>query len=181
MFGEIPMNEKYDIFLSMAKLLKHMGFHQKAELLLYEAMSYSRAPHEAHLQLGLLFLVFLKNILIFEFLFPTNEILNFFYQDKEDLERAKLHMKNCIYYNEADIVILIHMAVILLAEVRIKIKYSTIQTSSQFHLTHPSNYLIQGKLHEAKFYVTRILSVLEARVQKFSFLYPKKNDKVPFK
>ena len=59
MFGEIPMNEKYDIFLSMAKLLKHMGFHQKAELLLYEAMSYSRAPHEAHLQLGLLFLVFL--------------------------------------------------------------------------------------------------------------------------
>jgi hypothetical protein len=72
------------------------------------------------------------------------------------------------------------MAVILLAEVCIKIKYITLQTSSLFHLTHHSNYRIQGKLHEAKFYVTRILSVLEARVQKFSFLYPKKIDKVPF-
>jgi hypothetical protein len=57
MFGEMPMDEKYDIFLSMAKLLKIMGFHQKAELLLYEAMSYTREPYGAHLQLGLIFLV----------------------------------------------------------------------------------------------------------------------------
>ena len=52
----MPMNEKYDVFLSMANLLKRMGFHQKAELLLYEAMSYSQEPYEAHMQLGLIFL-----------------------------------------------------------------------------------------------------------------------------
>ena len=72
----MPMNEKYDVFLSMANLLKRMGFHQKAELLLYEAMSYSQEPYEAHMQLGLIFL------------------------DKEDLDRAKMHMKNCLYYKE---------------------------------------------------------------------------------
>ena len=52
----MPMNEKYDVFLSMANLLNRMGFHQKAELLLYEAMSYSQEPYEAHMQLGLIFL-----------------------------------------------------------------------------------------------------------------------------
>ena len=102
MFGEMPMEEKYDVFLSMSKLLKLMGFHQKAELLLYEAMSYTQQPYEAHLQLGLIFL------------------------DKEDLEKAKMHMKNCLFYKETDILILIHMVVILVAE---------------------------GKVHEAKFYV----------------------------
>lgn len=121
MFGEMPMDERYDIFLSMAKLLKMMGFLQKAELLLYEAMSYTREPYGAHLQLGLIFL------------------------DKEDLEKSKMHLKNCLYYNEGDVLVLISMSVILMAE---------------------------GKIHEAKFYVSRVLAVLEARVQKFSFLYP---------
>ncbi|KAJ1440152.1 hypothetical protein B484DRAFT_443650 [Ochromonadaceae sp. CCMP2298] len=74
MFGDMPMQERYDVFLSMSKLLKMMGFHQRAELLLYEAMSYTTDPHEAHLQLGLLFL------------------------DKEDLEGAKLHLKNCLFF-----------------------------------------------------------------------------------
>ena len=55
-FGEMPMEERYDVFLSMSKLLKVMGFHQRAELLLYEAMSYTTKPYEAHLQLGLLLL-----------------------------------------------------------------------------------------------------------------------------
>ena len=56
LFGEMPTEERYDVFLSMSKLLKLMGFHQKAELLLYEAMSYTEQPFEAHLQLGLIFL-----------------------------------------------------------------------------------------------------------------------------
>ena len=123
----MPVSEKYDIFLSMANLLKKMGFHQKAELLLYEAMSYSQEPYEAHMQLGLIFL------------------------DKEDLDKAKMHMKNCLYYKESDLLVLVHMATILIAE---------------------------GRIHEAKFYVTRILSALEMRVQKFSFLYENKEDKV---
>ena len=123
----MPVSEKYDIFLSMANLLKKMGFHQKAELLLYEAMSYSQEPYEAHMQLGLIFL------------------------DKEDLDKAKMHMKNCLYYKESDLLVLVHMAAILIAE---------------------------GRIHEAKFYVTRILSALEMRVQKFSFLYENKEDKV---
>ncbi|RYH06940.1 hypothetical protein EON65_42270 [archaeon] len=56
MFGEMPSEERYDVFLSMAKLLKMMNFYQRAELLLYEAMSHSTKPYEAHMQLGLLFL-----------------------------------------------------------------------------------------------------------------------------
>ena len=92
MFGDMPMEERYDVFLSMSKLLKMMGFHQRAELLLYEAMSYTTNPHEAHLQLGLLFL------------------------DKEDIEKAKIHLKNCLFFKENDILILIHLSVILIAE-----------------------------------------------------------------
>ena len=42
----------------MAKLLKTMGFHQRAELLLYEAMSYSTSPYEAHVQVIDLNLIF---------------------------------------------------------------------------------------------------------------------------
>ena len=53
LFGDMPLDARYDVFLSMAKLLKLMGFHQRAELLLYEAMSYTTTPREAHLQLGL--------------------------------------------------------------------------------------------------------------------------------
>ena len=29
-FGEMPVEERYDVFLSMSKLLKSMGFYQKA-------------------------------------------------------------------------------------------------------------------------------------------------------
>lgn len=119
MFGDMPTEERYDVFLSMAKLLKTMGFHQRAELLLYEAMSYTTNPHEAHLQLGLLFL------------------------DKEDLEKAKIHLKNCLFFKENDVLILIHLSVILIAE---------------------------GRIHEAKFFLSRILSGLEARVQTLSFM-----------
>ena len=119
MFGEMPTEERYDVFLSMAKLLKTMGFHQRAELLLYEAMSYTTNPHEAHLQLGLLFL------------------------DKEDLEKAKIHLKNCLFFKENDVLILIHLSVILIAE---------------------------GKIHEAKFFLSHILTGLEARVHTLSFL-----------
>ena len=119
MFGEMPMEERYDVFLSMSKLLKTMGFHQRAELLLYEAMSYTTDPHEAHLQLGLLFL------------------------DKEDLEKAKLHLKNCLFFRESDILILVNLAVILIAE---------------------------GKTHEAQFFLSRVLSSLEQRVSMLSFL-----------
>jgi hypothetical protein len=61
----------------MSKLLKGLGFLQKAELLLYEALTYSQEPHEAHLQLGLLFV------------------------DQEDLAKAKMHLKNCLYVHIA--------------------------------------------------------------------------------
>lgn len=53
-------------------------------------MSYSKEPYEAHLQLGILFL------------------------DKEDIEKAKLHLKNCLFYKETDMVILVHLAGMLL-------------------------------------------------------------------
>lgn len=119
MFGEMPMSERYDIFLSMSKLLKIMGFYQRAELLLYEAMSYTTNPFEAHLQLGLLFL------------------------DKEDLDKAKMHFKNCLFFQENDVHILVHLSVILISE---------------------------GKVFEAKYFLSRIISGLEARVNKLSFL-----------
>ena len=86
------MQERYDVFLSMSRLLKMMGFHQRAELLLYEAMSYTNNPYEAHLQLGLLFL------------------------DKEDLTKAKMHLKNCLFFKDNDIIILVHLTVILVSE-----------------------------------------------------------------
>lgn len=125
-FGQMPLLARYDVFLSMAKLLKQMGFYQRAEVLLYEAMSYNPEPYEAHLQLGLLFL------------------------DREDLDRAKVHFKNCVFYKETDIYILVHLVVILIAE---------------------------GKIHEAKFYVTRVLTSLEDRVKRLAFLFDKGKDK----
>lgn len=124
MFGEMPMEERYDVFLSMSKLLKMMGFYQKSELLLYEAMSYTINPHEAHLQLGLLYL------------------------DKEDLEKAKLHLKNCLFFKESDILILIHLSTILIAE---------------------------GKYHEAQYFLSRVLVSLEQRVNTLSFMISKKD------
>lgn len=135
MFGEMPMEDRYDVFLSMSKLLKIMGFHQRAELLLYEAMSYTTNPYEAHYQLGLLFL------------------------DKEDLEKAKMNFKNCLFFKETDILILVHLSVILIAE---------------------------GKMHEAKFFLSRILTALEARVNKLSFMVSEQaikslTDKIDFK
>lgn len=68
MFGDMPMAERYDIFISMAKLLKMMGFIQRSELLLYESMAYSNQPYEAHFQLGLLYL------------------------DREDIEKVRTYM-----------------------------------------------------------------------------------------
>ena len=118
-FGEMPMEERYDVFLSMSKLLKVMGFHQRAELLLFEAISYTTKPYEAHFQLGLLYL------------------------DKEDLDKAKVHLKNCLFFRENDVIILSYLSVVLVAE---------------------------GKLHEAKFFISRILAGLEARVNKLSSL-----------
>ena len=118
-FGEMPMNERYDVFLSMSKLLKVMGFHQRAELLLFEAISYTTKPYEAHFQLALLYL------------------------DKEDLDKAKVHFKNCLFFRENDIIILSYLSVVLIAE---------------------------GKLHESKFFISRVLSGLEARVHKLTSL-----------
>ena len=118
-FGEMPIEEKYDVFLSMSKLLKVMGFHQRAELLLFEAISYTTKPYEAHFQLALLYL------------------------DKEDLDKAKVHFKNCLFFRENDIIILSYLSVVLIAE---------------------------GKLHEAKFFISRVLSGLDARVHKLSTL-----------
>jgi hypothetical protein len=119
LFGEVPSQEKYDVFLSMAKLLMAMGFHQRAEVLLYEAMSYTKDAYEAHLQLGLLSL------------------------DREDLDKAKVHFKNCLYYQESDVFILTYLSMVLLAE---------------------------GKTHEAKFFLGRIVSALQSKLQRLSFL-----------
>jgi len=113
LFSEMPPQERYDIFLSMAKLLKIMGFHQRAEALLYESIGYTQTPFESHFQLTLLAL------------------------EKEDLSTAKMHLKNCLFLKETDTQVLIHFAAILMAE---------------------------GKTHEAKFYISRILSVLEGKV-----------------
>lgn len=84
-------------------------------------MSYTSNPYEAHLQLGILFL------------------------DKEDLTKAKMHFKNCLYFKENDILILAHLTVILVSE---------------------------GKMHEAKFFLSRILVALEARVEKVTYSNP---------
>lgn len=118
-FGEMPISAKYDVFLSMSKILKSMGFHQRAELLLYEAMAYTSQPFEAHLQLGLLFI------------------------DKEDIDKAKMHLKNCLFFREGDLPVLIYLSSLL---------------------------IIEGKLHEAKFFVSKILLGLETRISKLSSL-----------
>lgn len=119
LFGEMPSEEKYDVFISMAKLLMTMGFHQRAEVLLYEAMTYTKDAYEAHLQLSLLSL------------------------DREDIEKAKVHFKNCLYYQESDVNILTYLSMVLLAE---------------------------GKTHEAKFFLSRIVTTLQIKVHKLSFL-----------
>jgi tetratricopeptide (TPR) repeat protein len=118
-FGEMPSEERYDVFLSMAKLLKAMGFHQRAEMILHEAMTHTTNAYEANFQLGLLFL------------------------DKEDLETAKMYFKNCLFYQESDILILTYLTTILLTE---------------------------GKIHEAAFFLSRIMSGLEERIRKLSFV-----------
>ncbi len=92
LFGGMPLEARYDVFLSMARILKVMGFHQKAELLLYESISYMAQPKEAHLQLGLLAL------------------------DREDLNEAAMHFKNCLFYKADDVQILTNLAVVLIAE-----------------------------------------------------------------
>ena len=114
LFGDMPLEERYDVFLSMSRLLKLMGFHQRAELLLLEAMSYTNAPYEAHYQLGLLAM------------------------DREDLDKAKVHLKNCLFFKEDDVLILTYLSVVLIAE---------------------------GRTHEAKFFLGRILANLERRAQ----------------
>jgi tetratricopeptide (TPR) repeat protein len=118
-FGEMPSEERYDVFLSMAKLLKAMGFHQRAEMILHEAMTHTINAYEANFQLGLLFL------------------------DKEDLETSKMYFKNCLFYQESDILILTYLTTILLTE---------------------------GKIHEATFFLSRIMSGLEERIRKLSFV-----------
>lgn len=114
MFGDMPLHDRYDVFVSMAKILKKMGFHQRAELLLYEAMSYTTIPYEAHLQLGILAM------------------------DKEDLQEAKMHFKNCLYHKENDLVLLTHLSLVL---------------------------IVEGKSYEAKFFLSRLLSALEVKVK----------------
>lgn len=58
--------------------------------------------------------------------------------EKEDLTHAKTHFKNCLFLQESNSLVLIHYAVILMTE---------------------------GKTHEAKFYISRILSALEPQVE----------------
>ena len=111
-FSEMPLQERFDVFLSMAKLLRLMGFQQKAELVLYESLGYSPRPFAAHFRLAQLFL------------------------EQERLDKAKMHLKQCLYFEEHDLASLVHLAVVLLAE---------------------------GRVHEAKFYVSRILDSLLAR------------------
>lgn len=109
-FSKMPSEEKYDVFLSMSKLFRVMGYHQRAENVLYEAMSYSSEPFEAHFQLGIISL------------------------EKEDLEKSKIHFKNCLLYKDSDVGTLVHLTIVLIA---------------------------QGKLNEAKFFTSRILVVFE--------------------
>lgn len=55
LYNEMPSSEKYAIFVSMAKLLKYMGFHQRAEVLLTESLNFAHgsvSPFETHFQLG---------------------------------------------------------------------------------------------------------------------------------
>lgn len=118
-FSDMPTEERYDIFISMAKLLKIMGFYQRAELLLYEAMAHTNNPFEAHFQLGLLNL------------------------DKENIDYAKLHFKNCLFLSENDLLVLINLSVILLME---------------------------NKLNESKYFLTRVLAQLEDKLRKLSFI-----------
>ena len=92
LYGGMPLEARYEVFISMAKLLKTMGFHQRAELLLYEATSYTTQPHEAHFNLGLLAL------------------------DREDLREAAMHFKNCLYYKAEDVLTLTHLTVTLMVE-----------------------------------------------------------------
>jgi tetratricopeptide (TPR) repeat protein len=113
-FSEMPASQRYDAFLSMARILKMMGHYQKAELLLFEALTHSEDPSEAHLQLALLYI------------------------DGEDLERAKVHIKNCLFHKEADVSMLVHLTVVLIC---------------------------QGRIQEARFYTSRVLSLLESRLQ----------------
>ena len=94
-FADLPLLERYDVFLSMAKLLRLMGFHQKAELVLYEALGYSPRPLAAHFQLAALFL------------------------EQERLDKAKMHLKQCLYFEPADLPALVHLAVVLIAEGRV--------------------------------------------------------------
>ena len=66
-----------------------------------------------------------------------------FNEHQEDLERAQVHFKNCLFFKENDILILIHLSVVL---------------------------LIEGRLHEAKFFISRILTGLEQRVKRLQEL-----------
>jgi tetratricopeptide (TPR) repeat protein len=116
------MIDKYDLFVTMAKLLKEMGYYSRAEMLLFEAIRYSNEPSDAYYQLSLLSL------------------------DKEDLHQAKIYFKNCLYYKENDIVLLVYLSTILLTE---------------------------GKIYESKFYITRILSHLEVKITQLSLLLNK--------
>lgn len=118
-FGEMPSEERYDVFLSMAKLLKAMGFHQRAELILHEAMTHTTNAYEANFQLALLFL------------------------DKEDLETSKMYLKNCLFYQDSDLLILSYLIIILITE---------------------------NKIHEASFFLSRMIIGLEERVRKLSFI-----------
>jgi tetratricopeptide (TPR) repeat protein len=122
LFHDMPMIDKYDLFVTMAKLLKEMGYYSRAEMLLFEAIRYSNEPSDAYYQLSLLSL------------------------DKEDLHQAKIYFKNCLYYKENDIVLLVYLSTILLTE---------------------------GKIYESKFYITRILSHLEVKITQLSLLLNK--------
>ena len=92
--GDMPLDARYTTQLSMAILLRRLGFPRRAELVLYEATSLRSQPYEANLQLALLAL------------------------DREDLREAKMHFKNCLYYRATDVNVLVYLSTVLVAEGR---------------------------------------------------------------
>lgn len=63
--------------------------------------------------------------------------------DREDLDKAKLHFKNCLYHQDDDLVILVYLSLTL---------------------------VVEHKLHEAQFFLARIVAQLQSKVNKLSFL-----------
>ena len=87
----MPLDVRHEVFLSLAQLLRTMGFAHRAELLLYEAISYAEDAFAAHAALARLSLA------------------------KEDSVRAAQHLKHCLVSRERDAETLVTLAALLWA------------------------------------------------------------------